>query len=156
MTDKKSFKRNNEKTVIPTGYPSLDKIIKGWHSSDLIVIASRPSGGKTTFALNIACNASIDYNIPVAFFSLEMPATQLAKRILISETCISSNKILYNFKKLDEEEFSKIDLASEYLSKVPLWIDDTPSLSIQDFRLKVEELVKQKGIQTLSLLTISN
>ena len=78
---------------VPSGFPSLDKITLGWQASDLIILAARPSVGKTAFVLNLARNAAVDHNMPVAFFSLEMPAIQLAKRMMVSETRLSADKI---------------------------------------------------------------
>lgn len=83
---------NLQYSGVPSGFPSLDKITGGWQPSDLIVVAARPSVGKTSFALTVARNAAMDYRIPVAFFSLEAPADQLAKRIMVSETVIAKHK----------------------------------------------------------------
>ena len=78
---------------VPSGFPSLDRVTFGWQPSDLIIVAARPSMGKTAFVMNIARNAAVDHHMPVAFFSLEMPAIQLAKRMMVSETGLSSDKI---------------------------------------------------------------
>ena len=78
---------------VPSGYNSIDRITMGWQKSDLIILAARPSVGKTAFALNIARNAAVDHNMPVAIFSLEMPAIQSAKRLMVSETGLSAEKI---------------------------------------------------------------
>lgn len=131
---------------VPSGFPSLDKITLGWQSSDLIILAARPSVGKTAFVLNLARNAAVDYNMPVAFFSLEMPAIQLAKRMMVSETRLSADKIKGGVK-LQPWEWEQLDIQLKRLSAAPLYIDDTPSLPVMEFRSKVKKLVKQKGVR---------
>ena len=131
---------------VPSGFPSVDKITLGWQSSDLIILAARPSVGKTAFVLNLARNAAVDYNMPVAFFSLEMPAIQLAKRMMVSETRLSADKIKGGVK-LQPWEWEQLDIQLKRLSAAPLYIDDTPSLPVMEFRSKVKKLVKQKGVR---------
>ncbi len=117
---------------VPSGYPSIDRITMGWQKSDLIILAARPSVGKTAFALNIARNAAVDYNMPVAFFSLEMPAIQLAKRLMTSESSLSADKIKGG-SKLEDYEWDQLNYKLKALSKAPLYVDDTPSLPIMEF-----------------------
>ena len=88
---------------VPSGFPSLDKITLGWQASDLIILAARPSVGKTAFVVNVARNAAVDFNMPVAIFSLEMPAKQLANRMMVSETKLSADKIKGGVKLQDGE-----------------------------------------------------
>lgn len=131
---------------VPSGYPSIDRITMGWQPSDLIILAARPSVGKTAFALNIARNAAVDFNMPVAIFSLEMPAIQLAKRLMTSETSLSADKIKGG-SKLEPYEWEQLHFKIKALSNAPLYIDDTPSLPINEFRTKVARLVSTKGVR---------
>ena len=131
---------------VPSGFPSVDKITLGWQASDLIILAARPSVGKTAFVLNLARNAAVDHNMPVAFFSLEMPAIQLAKRMMVSETRLSADKIKGGVK-LQPWEWEQLDIQLKRLTNSPLYIDDTPSLPVMEFRSKVKKLVKQKGVR---------
>jgi len=131
---------------VPSGFPTLDSITMGWQKSDLIILAARPSVGKTAFALNIARNAAVDHNMPVAFFSLEMPVIQLAKRLMTSETGLPAEKIKGG-SKLEKYEWEQLEIKLKALSKAPLYIDDTPSLPINEFRAKVKRLVKTKGVR---------
>ena len=137
---------NLQNSGVPSRFPSLDKITGGWQPSDLIVVAARPSVGKTSFALTVARNAAVDYRIPVAFFSLEAPAVQLAKRMMVSETGLSIDKIKGG-QKLKRNEWKLIEEKTKYLSGAPLYIDDTPSLPVLEFRSKVKRLVEQKGVR---------
>lgn len=131
---------------VPSGFPTLDKITLGWQPSDLIILAARPSVGKTAFVLNIARNASVDHHMPVAFFSLEMPAIQLAKRMMVTETGLSAEKIKGG-QNLEPYEWKQLEEKLKDLAKAPLYIDDTPSLPVMEFRSKVKRLVKQKGVR---------
>ena len=131
---------------VPSGFPSIDKITLGWQASDLIILAARPSVGKTAFVLNLARNAAVDHNMPVAFFSLEMPAIQLAKRMMVTETRLSADKIKGGVK-LQPWEWEQLDIQLKRLASSPLYIDDTPSLPVMEFRSKVKKLVKQKGVR---------
>lgn len=133
---------------VPSGYSSIDKVTMGWQASDLIILAARPSVGKTAFALNIARNAAVDHNMPVAVFSLEMPATQLVMRLMISETGLPADKIKGGVK-LDDYDWEQLDFRLKSLSKAPLYIDDTPSLPIMEFRTKAKRLVKSKGVRMI-------
>ena len=131
---------------VPSGFPSIDKITLGWQASDLIILAARPSVGKTAFVLNLARNAAVDFNMPVAIFSLEMPSIQLAKRMMVSETRLSADKIKGG-TKLEPHEWVQLEEQLKRLAKAPLYIDDTPSLPVMEFRSKVKKLVKQKGVR---------
>ena len=131
---------------VPSGYPSIDRITMGWQASDLIILAARPSVGKTAFALNIARNAAVDHNMPVAVFSLEMPAIQLAKRLMTSESGLPADKIKGG-QKLEPYEWDQLEFKLKALAKAPLYVDDTPSLPIMEFRTKVKRLVKTKGVR---------
>lgn len=133
---------------VPSGFPSLDRITLGWQPSDLIILAARPSVGKTAFVLNVARNAAVDHHMPVAFFSLEMPAIQLVKRMMVSETGLSADKIKGGVK-LEPYEWVQLEQKLKNLSKAPLYIDDTPSLPVMEFRSKAKRLVNQKSIRLI-------
>ena len=133
---------------VPSGFASLDGITQGWQASDLIILAARPSVGKTAFVLNLARNAAVDFNMPVAFFSLEMPSIQLAKRMMVSETRLSGDKFRGG-EKIEDWEWKQLDIQLKRLVKAPIYIDDTPSLPVMEFRSKVKKLVKQKGVRLI-------
>ena len=126
----------------------MDKITLGWQASDLIILAARPSVGKTAFVLNLTRNAAVDHNMPVAFFSLEMPAIQLAKRMMVTETRLSADKIKGGIR-LEEWEWKQLHMQLTRLQSAPIYIDDTPSLPVMEFRSKVKKLVKQKGVRLI-------
>ena len=136
-------------TGIPTGYIKLDDITSGWQPSDLVIIAGRPAMGKTSFALSLAKNIVMDYQIPAAFFSLEMSNVQLADR-LISNVCEISGKKIMN-GQLDDEEWKRIDKNVRKMQTAPLYIDDTPGMSIFELRTKARRLVREKGVKILMI-----
>ncbi len=133
---------------VPSGYPSIDRITQGWQKSDLIILAARPSVGKTAFALNIARNAAVESNMPVAVFSLEMSADQLGKRLITTESGLSGEKIKGGVK-LEQYEWVQLEDTLKRLAKAPLYIDDTPGIPIMEFRTKAKRLVKQKGVRLI-------
>jgi replicative DNA helicase len=132
---------------VPSGFTSLDRITSGWQPSDLIIVAARPSMGKTAFVLSMARSIAVDFNRGVAFFSLEMPAVQLVKRLMISETGLSSEKIKNG--KLETHEWRQLETKIQSLSEAPLYIDDTPALSIFEFRSKARRLVQNHKIELI-------
>lgn len=136
-------------TGIPTGYTKLDDITSGWQPSDLVIIAGRPAMGKTSFALSLAKNIVMDYQIPAAFFSLEMSNIQLADR-LISNVCEISGKKIMN-GQLADEEWNRIDKNVRKMQAAPLFIDDTPGMSIFELRTKARRLVREKGVKILMI-----
>ena len=146
MDDVERMQEQSGLSGVPSGFPSIDKITNGWQASDLIILAARPSVGKTAFALNIARNAAVDSQMPVAFFSLEMPAIQLAKRLMTTESGLPADKIKGGVK-LEPREWEQLEYRLKALSKAPLYVDDTPSLPIMEFRTKVKRLVKSKGVR---------
>ncbi len=133
---------------VPSGYTSIDRVTLGWQPSDMIIIAARPSVGKTAFVLTMARNMTVDHNVPVAFFSLEMSSLQLAKRLMISETGLEPDKIKGG-KKLADYEWEQLNSKLNQLVKEPLYIDDTPSLSIYEFRSKARRLVANAGVKMI-------
>jgi len=130
---------------VETGFTNLDKLTSGWQPSDLIIIAARPAMGKTAFVLSMARNIAIDFGHPVALFSLEMASVQLITRLISSETGLSSEKLRTG--KLEPHEWEMLSTKVKNLEKAPLFIDDTPSLSIFDLRAKCRRLVSQHGIK---------
>lgn len=133
-------------TGVPSGFLSLDRITQGWQKSDLIILAARPSVGKTAFALNIARNAAVDHHMPVAIFSLEMSSIQLGKRLVTTESGLSADKIKGGVK-LEPHEWKQLEVKLASLSNAPLYIDDTPGLPVMEFRTKLKTLVKNKGVR---------
>lgn len=134
---------------IPTGFDKLDKLTSGWQPSDLIIVAARPGMGKTALTLTMARNIAVDFNQPVAFFSLEMSSVQLITRLISSETGLSSEKLRTG--KLDAHEWTQLNEKVKTLEKAPLFIDDTPSLSIFDLRAKARRLASQYGIKMIMI-----
>lgn len=141
-------KREDSLSGVPSGYTGIDKVTYGWQKADLIILAARPSVGKTAFVLTMARNMAVDYNVPVAVFSLEMPATHLVKRLMVSETGLSTDKIR-GAKKLTPDEWTQLNQGLNNLSQSPLWIDDTPSLSIYEFRSKARRLVEKNNVKLI-------
>ncbi len=134
---------------IPSGFDKLDKLTSGWQPSDLIIVAARPGMGKTAFTLTMARNVAVNTNIPVAFFSLEMSSVQLITRLISSETGLSSEKLRTG--KLEKHEWEQLNVKVKTLEKAPLFIDDTPSLSIFDLRAKARRLASQYGIKMIMI-----
>ncbi|SHI33155.1 primary replicative DNA helicase [Mesonia phycicola] len=132
---------------IPSGFEKLDKLTSGWQPSDLIIVAARPGMGKTALTLSMARNIAVDQKIPVAFFSLEMASVQLITRLISSETGLSSEKLRTG--KLETHEWEQLNVKVKDLEKAPLFIDDTPSLSIFDLRAKARRLASQHGIKLI-------
>jgi replicative DNA helicase len=132
---------------IATGFDKVDKLTSGWQPSDLIIIAARPGMGKTALTLSMARNISVIKSIPVAFFSLEMSSVQLITRLISSETGLSSEKLRTG--KLESHEWEQLNVKVSALEKAPLFIDDTPSLSIFDLRAKARRLSSQHKIKLI-------
>ena len=132
---------------IPSGFSRVDKLTSGWQPSDLIIIAARPGMGKTALTLSMARNIAVEYEIPVAFFSLEMSSVQLITRLISSETGLSSEKLRTG--KLEKHEWEQLNVKVKSLEKAPLYIDDTPALSIFDLRAKARRLASQHDIKLI-------
>ncbi len=132
---------------IPSGFTKLDRLTSGWQESDLIIVAARPGMGKTALTLSMARNIAVNQDIPVAFFSLEMSSVQLITRLISSETGLSSEKLRTG--KLEKHEWEQLNVKVKTLEKAPLFIDDTPSLSIFDLRAKARRLASQYGIKMI-------
>lgn len=133
---------------VPSGFTGIDRVTFGWQPSDLIILAARPAMGKTAFVLTMARNMAVEHNVPIAFFSLEMSSLQLVKRLLVAETGLESDKIRGG-KKLADYELHQLNERIKDLTKAPLYIDDTPSLSIYEFRSKARRLVRNAGVKMI-------
>ncbi len=140
-------KRANNMSGLPTGFDELDKITSGWQNSDLIIIAARPAMGKTAFVLSMAKNMAVNYNAPVAVFSLEMSNLQLVTRLMVNTCEIPAD----NIKRGNLETWQWDQLLSKVniLYEAPLYIDDTPSLSVFELRTKARRLVKEHGVKII-------
>lgn len=138
------YNRKEHITGVPTGFTDLDYKTAGLHGSDLVLVAARPAMGKSAFALNIATNAAVRANTPVALFSLEMSKEQLVNRILCSEALVDSNKVRTG--KIDDDDWAKLAQASGILSEAQMYIDDTPGLSVMEIRAKCRKLKLEKNI----------
>jgi len=125
----------------PSGFTRLDRLTSGWQKSELIIIAGRPSMGKTAFALSMARNMAIDHGKNVAIFSCEMSSIQLVNRLIIAETDIPADKIRNG--RLSEEEWKQLDIRIKKLVQAPIFIDDTPAISIFELRAKCRRLMAQ-------------
>ncbi len=138
-------KKTEGLTGVPTGFTELDRLTSGWQSSDLIILAARPGMGKTAFTLSLAKNAAMDYQRPVALFSLEMSSIQLVQRLISMEAEISSRKLRNG--QLEAHEWQQLHTAVEKLSTVPIYIDDTPAINSFELRAKCRRLKMQHDIQ---------
>ena len=148
LSDIQEQQGNTGVTGVPSGFPSIDRVTMGWQKSDLIILAARPSVGKTAFALNLARNAAVDHHMPVAVFSLEMSNIQLAKRLMTSESGLTADKIKGGVK-LEDFEWQQLEYKLKGLTKAPLYIDDTPGIQLMEFRTKAKNLVKNKGVRMI-------
>ncbi len=131
-------------TGVPTGFSDLDYLTAGLHKSDLVIVAARPAMGKSAFALNIATNAAVRANTPVAIFSLEMSKEQMTNRILCSEAMVDSNKVRTG--KVEDDDWQKLASASGELSQAQIYIDDTPGISVMEIRAKCRKMKLERGI----------
>lgn len=130
---------------VPSGFTAVDRITSGWQKTDLVIVAARPSMGKTAFVLSMARNMAVDHNRSVALFSLEMSSIQLVNRLIASETELGSDKIKTG--RLENYEWEHLNRKISNLEKAPIFIDDTPALSIFEFRAKCRRLKMQHNIQ---------
>lgn len=143
----KSLKDKEGLSGVPSGFTKVDEETGGWQNSDLIIIAARPAMGKTAFLLSMARNIAVEHKVPLALFSLEMASVQLITRMIASETGISSEKLRKG--TLTEEEWGRLFSNVTDLENAPLYIDETPSLSVFDFRAKCRRLVMQHGVRII-------
>ncbi|OYD07942.1 replicative DNA helicase [Paludifilum halophilum] len=131
-------------TGLPSGYTDLDRMTSGFQSADLIILAARPSMGKTAFSLNVAQNVAVRSGQPVAIFNLEMSAPQLVQRMLAAEGNIDAQ--VFRTGHLEEEDWEKLTMAISTLSEAPIYIDDTPGISVFDIRGKLRRLQAEHGL----------
>lgn len=144
---KKAKEHDGSFRGVPSGFTELDRITAGWQKSDLIILAARPGMGKTAFVLSMARNIAVDFNIPVAFFSLEMSSIQLVTRLISSETKLSADKLKKG--NLENYEWEQLNAKIGKLIDAPLYIDDTPALSIFELRAKCRRLRAQHKIEMI-------
>ncbi len=134
-------------TGVPTGFSALDRVTSGWQPSDLVIVAARPGMGKTAFVVSAMRNAAVDFKKPVAIFSLEMSSLQLVNRLISAEAELDSEKIKKG--NLADYEWSQLNHKISSLSTAPIYIDDTPALSIRELRAKCRRLKSQHDIQLI-------
>lgn len=141
--------KNQESGVVgvASGFTALDRVTSGWQPSDLVIIAARPAMGKTSYVLSLARNAAVDFNMPVAIFSLEMSSVQLVTRLISAESEISSEKLRSG--NLRNDEIQQIHSRISGLAEAPIFIDDTAGLSVFELRAKARRLKAQHNIQLL-------
>lgn len=140
-------KRSDGLSGLPTGFTALDKITSGWQKSDLVIIAARPAMGKTAFVLSMAKNIAVNFKRPVGLFSLEMANVQLVNRLIVNVCEIEGEKIKNG--QLADYEWDQLDTKIKDLYDAPLYIDDTPSLSIFEFRTKARRLVREEHVELI-------
>ncbi|ATY86300.1 replicative DNA helicase [Kyrpidia spormannii] len=138
------YANKGQVTGVPSGFPDLDRLTSGFQKSDLIIVAARPSVGKTAFALNIAQNVGVRYGLPVAILSLEMSKEQLVQRMLSAEANLDAHKLRTGF--LDEQDWPKLTMAVANLSEAPIYVDDTPGITIAEMRSKCRRLKAERGL----------
>lgn len=138
------YKREARLTGLATGFTDFDAMTSGLQKSDLIIIAGRPSMGKTAFCLEIARNIALSQNIPVAIFSLEMAKEQVVRRLLCAEARVDAHRLRTG--RLAREDWPKLSIALGRLSEIPLFIDDTPGISTLEIRAKARRLEAEKGL----------
>lgn len=136
------YERRGLLTGVPTGFTDLDRLTAGLQPSDLVIVAARPAMGKTAFALNTAVNAAIEGNVGVAVFSLEMSKQQLALRMLCAEARVDSHLVRTGY--IGDKDFRSIVAAANRLSELPIYIDDTPGLSVLELRAKARRLKRER------------
>ncbi|MFL5751845.1 MAG: replicative DNA helicase [Bacteroidia bacterium] len=134
-------------TGVPTGFTALDRITSGWQKSDLVILAARPGMGKTAFVLTIARNAAVDFNRPTVVFSLEMSSIQLVNRLISGEAELDQVKLRKG--QLEDHEWVQLNSRIKKLSVAPLYIDDTPALSIFELRAKARRLKENNNIELI-------
>ena len=145
LEERKNHK--DELTGVPSGFTALDRVTSGWQKSDLVIIAARPGMGKTAFVVSALRNASVDFNRPVAIFSLEMASVQLVNRLISAEAELEGEKIKRG--NLMEHEWHQLVNKTKKLSTAPLFIDDTPAISILELRAKCRRLKAQHNIELI-------
>lgn len=141
------FQQDNPITGVPTGYSDFDDMTSGLQSSDLVIVAGRPSMGKTTFALNLAENAAIKHGLSVGIFSMEMPGEQLVMRLMSSLGRIDQHRLRTG--KLDDDDWPRLTSAVGLLAEAKLFVDDTPALSPTDLRARCRRLKREHALDMI-------
>lgn len=144
---RKAAKNEGNISGVPSGFTELDKITSGWQKSDLIIIAARPAMGKTAFVLSMAKNIAVNFNRPVAMFSLEMSNVQLVNRLIMNVCEIEGDKIKNG--RLTKGEWDKLENKVNDLMGAPIYVDDTPGLSVFELRSKARKLVREKKVELI-------
>ena len=145
----KAAERTDGMSGIASGFHALDRMTSGWQNSDLVILAARPAMGKTAFALSMTKNIAVDQNIPVALFSLEMSNVQLINRVIVNTCEIKGEKIKSG--QLEDYEWAQLDNKIKDLIGKPMFVDDTPSLSVFELRTKARRLVKEHGVKLIMI-----
>ncbi len=138
-------KNTNTLSGVPSGFSELDRITNGWQKTDLIILAARPSMGKTSLALSFLKNAAISFNIPVALFSLEMSASQVTNRLIAMQSRIPHDNIKNG--KLSDNDWKQLFISTQPLANAKIFIDDTPAISILELRAKIRKLIHEHNVQ---------
>ncbi|MCK8816649.1 replicative DNA helicase [Natroniella sulfidigena] len=141
------YKHKGDVTGVPTGFRDLDKMTSGFQKADLVIIAARPSMGKTALALNIAQHAAVEEDIPVAIFSLEMSKAQLVQRMLCSEAQVDSHRLRTGY--LNETDWRRISQAAGRLGEAKVFIDDTPGITVMEMRAKARRIQAEHGLELI-------
>lgn len=141
------FQQDNPITGVPTGFSDFDDMTSGLQPADLVIVAGRPSMGKTTFAINIAENAAIKYGLSVAVFSMEMPGEQLAMRMMSSLGRIDQHKLRTG--KLDDDDWPRLTSAVGLLAEAKMFVDDTPAMSPAELRARCRRLKRDQGLDLI-------
>ena len=139
--------KSDRKSGVPTGLNLVDNVTNGWQNSDLIILAGRPSMGKTAAAISMALHPAIYEDIGVGIFSLEMSSEQLVSRMQSIMSGVNVGRIVK--KQLDLKEIERIDVLAEKLNQAPIYIDDTPNINLQEFRGKARKMVKELGCRLI-------
>ncbi len=143
----KAYNQKEGLTGVCTGFTDLDKITFGWQNSDLIIIAARPAMGKTAFVLSMAKNMAVNFNTPVALFSLEMSNVQLVNRLMVNVSEIPGETIKSG--QLSDAQWEQLDYKLKNLYGAPIYVDDTPSLSVFELRTKARRLVREHNVRCI-------
>src|SRR5574344_2594263 len=143
----KAAARSDGLSGLQSGFAGLDKMTSGWQNSDLVIIAARPAMGKTAFVLSMAKNMAVNFKIPVALFSLEMSNVQLVNRLIVNVCEIPGEKIKSG--RLEKYEWEQLDFKIKELYDAPIYVDDTPSLSVFELRTKARRLVREHDIKCI-------
>jgi replicative DNA helicase len=148
-TIERLYEKKNLITGVPTGFEKLDDLTSGLQKSDLIIVAGRPSMGKTAFALNLARHAAVEMGLPVAVFSLEMAKEQLALRMLAADAKVDSQRLRRGL--VGETDWPKLTTAAGRLSEAPIFIDDTPAITVLEMKAKARRLKAENGLELVVL-----